>query len=605
MIRDLCYLINTFSSGDRRRLLVYAVAQVFASLIDLVGLAAVLPLVDVLLGADMTQGYLGTISGLLGNPSRQVFVISLAGIMVAAFAVKAVMSLGLLWWSSGLVIRLQVTTAGRLLESFVHQDYLDYRRTNLANMVRVIDAGAGDAHNKVLGGLLQLVASSMSMAAVFGLLVVVSPPATLVALAYFGGLVLVIQRVLAVRNREAGRAAVEAAGRRTFALYNAILGFREIRMHDAEETFLSQFGHANNDAGAEARRAGLYSATPRYLLEVAAITGIAVLLAVVASSSGASGAIPIVGLFVAASIKLLPPLSGLTSTLGAIQNGREGLNLVVEALKADAARRGSASRPLVDDGALVSAEAIAMRDVSFRYPDGDEPVLREIAIEIPPGSSIAFCGASGSGKTTLVDILLGLIRPDEGQVTYGSVSIEELGRQWHRVAAYVPQDVYLIDASLASNVAFGIPEDEWDLHRIQASLVKAELGHLLDELPNGLNSELGDRGSRLSGGQRQRIGIARALYRQPKVIVLDEATSALDNETEDRVSRTIRGLQGEVTTVVVAHRLSTVRHVDQLVFLKDGGIEVVGTFNEVCAASADFARLVELGNLDAPLDGVQ
>lgn len=602
MLSDLRFLISTFDVRDRARLVIFVVAQVFASLIDLVGLAVVLPLMDVLLGADMTQGYLGTISMVLGDPDRQTFVITLAGIMVVAFAAKAAVSLGLLWWSSGLVIRLQIMTSGRLLAAFVHQDYLDYRRSNLANMVRVIDAGAGDAHNKVLGGMLQLIASSLSMAAVFALLLVVSPLATLVAVIYFGGVVLVIQRVLAVRNRRAGQAAVEAAGRRTFALYNAILGFREIRMHDAEGLFLADFDRANDDAGTQARKANLYSVVPRYLLEVAAITGIAVLLTVVAGSAGPGGAMPVVSLFVAASIKLLPPLSSLTSTLGAIQNGRAGLALVVEAIRAATTRREAGGPSAAPSDEPVSLESMTVDGVTFRYPDGSEPVLRDVSMVIPAGSSVALCGASGSGKTTLVDILLGLIRPDEGHVSFGGVGIDDLGRRWHQIAAYVPQDVYLVDSSLASNVAFGIPEDQWDTDRIREALVKAELGDLIEQLPDGLGSKLGDRGSRLSGGQRQRIGIARALYRRPRVVVLDEATSALDNDTEDRISRTIRGLSGEVTTVVVAHRLSTVRHVDQLVFIKNGAIETIGSFETVRATSPDFARLVKLGNLDAALD---
>lgn len=599
MLENIRYLIGTFRRKDRVLLVLLVVGQFLASLMDLVGLAAVLPLMDVLLGADMTEGYLGTVSTLLGNPTREAFVVIMAGIMVGAFALKAAASLSLGWWSSGLIIRLQMGTASRLLRTHLGQDYLDYRRSNLAEMIRVLDAGVADAHGKVLGGLLGLSASVLSMGAVLGLLFVVSPFATLAALGYFGLVVFLIQRVLAARNRRAGAMAVEAAWQRTAALISAVSGFREIRMHNVSKDFIRRFDIANEDAGSAARRAMMYGSAPRYLLEVAAITGIGVLLAVLATSHGTDSVMPTVSLFIAASIKLLPSMSGLTSTLGGIQNGRAGLDLVVRQLRRsnDLRRSEEAQARALPPSELA---AINVDHVTFSYPDGREPVLRDVSLYIPPGTSLAICGASGSGKTTLVDTVLGLITPDSGSVTYGSETPHGLGVAWQELVAYVPQDVYLLDDTLAANVAFGLPPDQRDLARVAEALTMSELGDMLAQLPGGLDSMLGERGSRLSGGQRQRIGIARALYRHPKVIVLDEATSALDNETEDRVAKTIQGLGGRVTTVIVAHRLSTVRHVNQLVFLSGGSVQAAGTFDEVRFRSREFARLVQLGNLDAP-----
>lgn len=599
MMEEIRYLLGTFRKKDRLLLVLLILGQFVASLMDLLGLAAVLPLMEVLLGADMNQGYLATVSRMLGEPSREAFVVSMAAIMVGAFAIKAAASLSLGWWSSGLIIRLQIGTASNLLRTFLSQDYLDYRRTNLAEMIRVLDAGVADAHGKVLGGLLGLSASVLSMGAVLGLLLVVSPLATLAALAYFGLIVFAIQRVLAARNRRAGAAAVEAAWRRSFALINAVSGFREIRMHNVSRDFINRFDTANEEAGSAARRAMMYGSAPRYLLEVAAISGIGVLLAVLATSQGTESVMPTVSLFIAASIKLLPNMAGLTSTLGGVQNGRAGLELVVRQLRrSNAAHSNPESAPAAD---LPSRELapIDVAGVTFAYPDGRDPVLLDVSLNIPPGTSLAICGASGSGKTTLVDTILGLITPDSGAVTYGAETPDDLGAAWRDLVAYVPQDVYLIDDTLAANIAFGIPPEERDLAGVAEALRMAELEPLVAQLPGGLDSMLGERGSRLSGGQRQRIGIARALYRRPKVIVLDEATSALDNETEDRVARTIQGLGGRVTTIIVAHRLSTVRHVDQLAFLSGGRVQVVGTFDEVRLRSREFARLVDLGNLDA------
>jgi ABC-type multidrug transport system fused ATPase/permease subunit len=217
---------------------------------------------------------------------------------------------------------------------------------------------------------------------------------------------------------------------------------------------------------------------------------------------------------------------------------------------------------------------------------------------VPHGTSLAIVGPSGAGKTTLVDLLLGVHIPTSGRVSVGGRPIQEFLAEWQTGVAMVPQDVFWIDDTLASNIAFGVPPDERDPERLASAVERAQLADLVASLPNGLDTPVGERGLRISGGQRQRVGIARALYGDPQLIMLDEATSALDNETEHRVASTIAALHGDVTLVVVAHRLSTVRHCDQLVFMQDGRIEGRGTFDEVRATNADFARLVELGSLD-------
>jgi ABC-type multidrug transport system fused ATPase/permease subunit len=211
-----------------------------------------------------------------------------------------------------------------------------------------------------------------------------------------------------------------------------------------------------------------------------------------------------------------------------------------------------------------------------------------------------LCGLSGSGKTTLVDIILGLIPPTSGYVRVGGLDTSSAGTAWRRQVAYVPQDVYIVDDTISANIAFGIPEKSWDMPRIRRCAMRAQLDDLVSEAPRGLGTRLGEHGSLISGGQRQRIGIARALYRNPAVLVLDEATSALDNETERRITRTIESLSGDITTVLVAHRLSSVRNVDSLIFLEDGRITGRGTFEDVREACPGFARLVELGRLDGP-----
>ncbi|MGJ6980377.1 ABC transporter ATP-binding protein [Aestuariimicrobium soli] len=598
MIDDVRYLLGTFTRRDRLGLVLYVVVGFVVSMMDLLGLAAVLPLMQVLLGADLDSGYIGALHRLFpGDPSRRAFVTWMAVLMVGAFALKSVASLLMTRWSAGLVIRLQIRSSTRLLDALLSESYLRHRQRDTAEALRTIDAAVGDAHGKVLGGLLSLVSSVFSTVVILGLLLVVAPAVTAVAIVYFGLVVFWLQRVLARRNVAAGRDAVMSAWDRSHALINALQGFREVRMHDAKPEFVRRFLEASERNGSAARRALVYSVVPRYVLELMSISGIAIILVLVMLTSDPAGLMPTLTLLVAATIKLMPTMAALTATLGQIRAGTTGLHLAVQALRdvPPGLREQTSGAP---SRGLEEARDLLVDDVSFRYPDGADDVLRDITLRVPAGTSLALCGSSGSGKTTLVDVMLGLIEPDRGRVTYGSRTVTELGSTWRGTVAYVPQDVYLLNDSLAANIAFGEAAHLRDEARVRAAVEGARLSEVVAGLPDGLDSMLGERGARLSGGQRQRIGIARALYRRPRVIVFDEATSALDNETENEITQSIRALQGEVTTVIVAHRLSTVRHVDQLAFLESGRVAGLGTFSQVREQSSAFNRMVELGRLD-------
>ena len=239
-----------------------------------------------------------------------------------------------------------------------------------------------------------------------------------------------------------------------------------------------------------------------------------------------------------------------------------------------------------------------MRDLRFRYQGSDEDVVRGIDLDLPAGTSTALVGVSGAGKSTLVDLVLGLHTPRSGSISVDGSDIRTRMVSWQRSIGLVPQDVYLLDDTLRANIAFGEAPDKVDEERLRQAVSRAQLDPLVAQLSHGLDTYAGERGVRISGGQRQRIGIARALYGRPSVLILDEATSALDNETERRVTEIIDSLRGSLTIIVVAHRLSTVRDCDQVVFLDQGTVEAAGSFEDVRRASDTFAHLVRLGRLE-------
>ena len=287
-------------------------------------------------------------------------------------------------------------------------------------------------------------------------------------------------------------------------------------------------------------------------------------------------------------MRIMPALSRILNATISIRQATYHIEAVATELNASPSED-------IEFGAAPSAldfrSTIQFSDVAFEYPEGAGQVLRGVSFTIKKGQSVAFVGPSGSGKTTAVDLLLGLLEPQKGSIVIDGVPLARRDtRAWRRNFGYVPQSIYLSDDTIKNNIAFGLLRDEIDLACIQATVEQAQLSDVLARLPQGLDTVVGDRGARLSGGQRQRIGIARALYRDPPILVLDEATSALDNETEREITRAIRSLSGNKTVVLIAHRLSTITHCDQIIYLVDGVVRACGTYETLMRDCDDFRR---------------
>ena len=240
------------------------------------------------------------------------------------------------------------------------------------------------------------------------------------------------------------------------------------------------------------------------------------------------------------------------------------------------------------------SESLSIKNISYSYPDQDEPVLNNISLTINPGDSVAFVGSTGSGKTTLINILLGLLVPQEGKVEVDGKNLFDNLDWWRRQIGYIPQHIFLTDDTVRANIALGIDNGKIDDEKISSAVKAAQLEEYIESLDEGLNTMVGERGVKISGGQRQRIGLARALYHNPSILLMDEATSALDNKTESLLMDALEELHGERTLIMIAHRLSTVKSCDKLFFLKQGVVSARGTFDEVANASEDFREMASL-----------
>ncbi|WP_345752402.1 ABC transporter ATP-binding protein [Microbacterium rhizophilus] len=586
-------MLRLTGTQPRRWVLGTILASLALALLDGLGVAAMIPLTQLLSGVGTDSGVLPVISGLLGTDSPSVLIPAIAGGMAVAFILKSIVTLAFRWWLLGRTSKVSALAASELLRRYLLSPYAVHRTRRLSDVYWAINDTTTLA-GSVLFSMLTLVTNAIFLVGIVVVLAIASPLVTLFVALLFAGAVFGIQRSLRGLQTRIGEEVARTSRTAWQFLLPGLDGFREARLSSRARIFTEGYERAKLQLAHRGRQLAIIGELPRFALEVAFVIAIGGISLVLFSTVGPAEALAVLGVFSAAALRGLPTLNVLANSFAAIRSGRIGmrdLGVALDELEA------SPSHQEVPRGDVTYEGDLRIEHVSFRYPDSDQLILNDVSLTIPRNRTFALVGSSGAGKSTLLDLVLGLLEPTQGDILCGSESIQADRAAWYGGLGVVPQEVFLLNDTLARNIAFGLAPDEIDLDRVREVLAMARLTDFVAELPDGIETEVGERGVRISGGQRQRIGIARALYRRPSLLVLDEATSALDNLTERDITETLARLKGSLTIVIVAHRLSTVRHADDLVFLKDGRVDARGTFDELRAANADFARLVELGEL--------
>lgn len=581
---------------DRRikaRLLVAALVAGLLALLETAAIITVLPLVSIATGAPLGEGAVGIAWRAMGSPDRTTFGLLLVGAVVGLFIIKDICTMVFTWWQTGFVARERVRLSVRIFRSVMQSQFVDFRRRSTGEVFRTMTAAVGQMFNSMVNGLITMISGGLTVLAILIALLLSTPLQAGLALIYFAAAAFAYVRIVRPRVTRAGELMMSGSVESTIAGLQGLNGFKEAKIRHSAEHFVERFEAGITSTEQASREGNFYSAITKYLLEILFILGIGGLLAFSFATGSAQGAVGSLALFVAAGFRLLPNISMLVGAINGFRMGRKSLQLVHGELQ-DAAT-GSVHEPVAQP--LPFRDEIRLDSVRFRYPGAETDVLRGIDLTIPFGRSVALVGGSGAGKTTLVDIMLGLLAPADGRLLIDGADASGRVREWQRNVAMVAQDVFLTEDSVRQNILFDVSPQDVDPDRLRQAVESAQLTDVVTSMPEGLDSSTGEWGSRLSGGQRQRVGIARALYRNPSLLILDEATSALDNETERRITETIDSLSGQVTVVIVAHRLSTVKNVDEVVFLKDGRVAGRGSFTALQQTNADFAHLVELGDL--------
>ncbi|UEJ81121.1 ABC transporter ATP-binding protein/permease [Brachybacterium halotolerans subsp. kimchii] len=581
------------------------VAAAVSALLDILAVASMLPLTQLLAAPDALPGVVSTyLVPLIGTDDRRTVLLVLALLVVTAFVVKNLTVIAIRWWSLGITNAASSAAQSEMLRWYMAAPYAAHRRRSRGRIMQVLSGAVPAAFNGVLLGYITVVVYGFTVILLAVTLLVAAPLASLAAIIIFGGASLLLSQVLRPRSLRNGQGILGLETESWRILNPAIDGFRDARLFLREAHFTDRYETNRHGVAGLSRWRALYSELPKYLLEIVMVLGIFCVAVILFATNDDATAFGLLAMFAAASVRMIPSLNLVVATYNGIVSNRPSLAMVTEEMDEleDDRRREQAPSDEDDgldvpDGAWNGLADIVVDGLGFRYPDGDEDVLRDVSVRIPAGRTIALVGGSGAGKTTFADILAGLLPPTRGSVTVEGVDISRHARAWLAQVAMVSQKIYLWDDTLRSLITFGEAPEEVDAELLDDVVRRAHLQEFVDALPEGLDTRIGESGARLSGGQAQRVGIARALYASPQVLILDEATSALDNETEHRITATIEDLHGEITVIVIAHRLSTVKNADEILFFADGTLRARGTMAQLRDEVPEFARLVQLGTL--------
>ncbi len=593
---------------DQRLLLLVVVIQFFVALLDLVGillLGVVATLAAVSFsGSSVAGGAIGSFVGSL--PTSDGFVIWLsvtAGIILIS---KSILGLYFTRRTYRFLANRQASVSGTIAKRLLSRPLIEVQARSSQETAVALTIGVGALTLNTLGPA-TVIASELSLiVALLGGLLLVDPLVALFSVGFFGLLVLILQILLGPWATRLGQKSTDAQIGSTAVIQHALRAYREITVLGRRGVFTSRFQALMWDASKVLADQFILSQIGKYVFEIGLIVGGGLLVLMVALTRDIADGIGIITVFLAASSRLFPSLLRLQAAMSGIR-GASGTGSVTFDLVAelDAAESRDLVRYIPDppvaklessthNGYVGFNPIASLSGVSLGYPGTRNLALESVSFEVQANHSIALVGATGAGKSTLADVMLGVLLPDTGSVLISGLEPHKCVARWPGAMAYVPQDVAVLSGTVRENVALGIPSEFIDDLLVWEALERARLSTFLQESRDGIDTVVGENGVQLSGGQRQRLGIARALYSRPKLLVLDEATSALDAETERIITETLDSLAGDVTLIVIAHRLSTVRHCDQVIHLSGGRVTGRGTFEEVRAQVPEFNRQAEL-----------
>jgi len=587
-------LRRLFSRGEKFKIIILFIMMMIAAGLEVLGIGMIPAFVSIVATPDrvLEHEFWGPWLQRLGIEGSRDLLIYGASALIVIFFIKNLYIVAYRYIEARFIYNRRYLFSHRLMSAYMQAPYTFYLQRNTNDLLRNTTKEVNLLVNHVLAPFMKIAKEGIMGLGVLIFLFVMEPLITLFVILAMGG---VAGLFLFITQRKVKGYGVEAQKYRRDMLKSARQGFggiKDARVMNREAHLIEVFRRMAFRSSRLQMMKKVISEIPRPLVETIAVAGImAIALIMHLQGRPIVDIVPVIALFGVATVRLMPAIEQSTRQLTDLRYNIAAVNPVYDDLTALKKYQRELRTDRQKKEKTTFSDRIAIRDLHYHYPESKEQALNGVNLEIPRGSAVAFVGPSGAGKTTIVDVLLGLLEPQQGEILVDGKNIFDSISAWQRNIGYIPQFIYLSDESLRSNIAFGLPDEEIEEDRILRAVELAQLNELVERLPEGLDTRIGERGARLSGGQRQRIGIARALYHDPQVLVMDEATSALDNITEQHIIEAIDALKGERTIVMIAHRLTTVMNCDVLYMMENGKIVDEGTYDELLARNAGFREM--------------
>lgn len=581
--KELNYLIGE----DRNKLLFFLILVMFSSLLDLLGIGLIAPYIGLIVNPDfLNEGklfkYLFQFVGTL-NLNTVLQMIGLGLVLVFLIKSFLVIFINKLIFEFTFAHSIKLRT--RLMESYQSLPYIDFIKRNSSEFIHNINLGAYFSQG-ILYPLLKLASEGIVCFVILFFLAWENGAALSLLVFLLGSVIVIHDRFFRKRVRDFGRMNNIYSNQILKGVNEGIGGIKEMRILGNERFFSEYVTDVSKRHAVINVKNQIISSLPRYFLEVVLVSFIVLIVTVsIYLNHNLREILPLLSMFGVAGMRLAPSTSFIINGITQARFGRDAVKILYNDLTSLEKNRANIFDIKPDTNSISTFKELKLENVFFRYPGANDNALKNINLSIKAGESIGIIGPSGSGKTTLVDLLLGLLNETNGKVSYNSVELQTQLVSWRSQVAYLPQQVFILDASLRANVAIGTHEKNINDELVREALEKASLGDVLSDLPDGLETRLGEYGVRLSGGQRQRVALARAFYYGRSVLVMDESTSALDTQTEEDIVAEIKRLQGEKTLIVIAHRLSTLRHCSVIYRMNAGEIVSSGSYDVIIGST--------------------
>ncbi|MBB6450427.1 ABC-type multidrug transport system fused ATPase/permease subunit [Geomicrobium halophilum] len=579
-------LYELFGKKEKKKFSLLFVLMVIGALFETAGVGLIVPFVGIITNPEQISenAFLSYVYTLFNFESTNAFLIFATLFLLVFYIIKNIYLTFFFYVQYKIIYNEQVKLSRRMLKAYLFKPYIFHLERNTAQLLRNVDQEVKKIFNQIVVSGFKVLTEITVMLSILTLLFFMAPLPTLLAVTLLGGGIIGFFAYFKNKIATLGQERQTALGRMIKWVNQAFGSTKEVKVLGKERFFVDSFTSESKTYARSMRFYKLMKEAPRMFVETVVVgTILFIVLIIMMQSQDLTTLISTVALFAMAAFRLMPSINRMVSAITDIRYNRPSLEVVYNDLMVEKVeenleplnRENKDKDQGIEKSGRLFKDQISMENVSFQYPNSNQYVIKNVSLSIPIGYSAAFIGPSGSGKTTLVDLMLGVLKPNDGVVKVDHTDIQNPDSLWQKKIGYIPQNIYLVDDTIRRNVAFGVSQEKIDDDKVWESLRQAQLDEHVRELPKGLDTEVGERGTKLSGGQKQRIGIARALYGDPEVLFLDEATSALDHDTEKGIMRAIESLRGEKTIILIAHRLSTTRNCDVIFEMENGCIQNV------------------------------